>query len=49
MHKASDFHDEMNDRFKKAMTNGIEAIELVMKELDKLHSKTGHYFDRVCT
>jgi len=49
MHKASDFHDEMNDRFKKAMTNGIAAIELVMKELDKLHCKPGYYFDRVCT
>ena len=49
MHKASELHDEMNNRFKDAMSNGIEAIELVMKELGKLHSRPNYYFDRVCT
>jgi hypothetical protein len=49
MHEASEFHDEMNERFRNAMTNGIEAIELVMKELDKLHSRPDYYFDRVRT
>jgi hypothetical protein len=46
--KASDFHDELNKRLKTASENGVQAIELVMKELDELHSKNDYYFNRVC-
>jgi hypothetical protein len=48
MHKASEFHDELNQRFGQALTNGLEAIEVVLKALDDLHGTSGQYFNRVC-
>lgn len=48
MHKAGEFHDELNQRFGQALTNGLEAIEEVLKTLDDLHGTPGQYFNRVC-
>ena len=46
--RASAFHDELNDRFRRGTLNGVKAIELVMKELDRLHGND-NYYARVCT
>jgi hypothetical protein len=48
IHKASEFHDELNQRFGQALTNGLEAVEVVLKALDDLHGTPGRYFNRVC-
>jgi hypothetical protein len=47
-HKADEFHNELNRRFGQALTNGLEAVEMVLKALDDLHGTPGQYFNRVC-
>ena len=46
--KASEFHDELNDRFRSALENGVDAVRKVMKALDELHGKRDHYYHMVC-
>ncbi|MDP2601291.1 MAG: hypothetical protein Q8S00_01665 [Deltaproteobacteria bacterium] len=48
MDKASEFHDELNERFRQALTNGVEAVEIVLRALDDLHGTPDYYFNRVC-
>jgi hypothetical protein len=48
MEKASDFHDKLNERFRKALTNGVEAVEKTLRALDDLYGIPGYFFDRVC-
>lgn len=45
---ASDFHDELNKRFRKALENGIDAIPRVMKALGGLHGTPDLYVGMVC-
>jgi len=47
-YKVDEFHDELNRRFSQALTNALEAVEMVLKALDDLHETPGHYFNRVC-
>ena len=46
--KASDFHDELNEKFRAALNNGIESIALVLDTLDTLHGKGRYYWSMVC-
>ncbi len=48
MQKASEFHNELNERFGQALTNGVETVEVVLKALDDLTGTSGQYFNRVC-
>lgn len=46
---ADGFHAQLNTKFRAALGNGIDAIQAVMKALDKLHGTPDQYFKRVCT
>lgn len=48
MHRANEFHEELNQRFGQALTNGVETVEAVLKALDNLHGTPGQYVNRVC-
>ena len=46
---ADGFHAQLNEKFRASLENGIDAIQAVMKALDKLHGTPVQYFKRVCT
>jgi len=45
---ADEFHAQLNKKFCAALGNGIDAIQVVMRALDKLHGTPDQYFKRVC-
>ena len=49
LRKASEFHDALNERFRRALTNGIDAIRTVMTALGEIHAAPKYYLQLVCS
>ncbi len=43
LHKAADFHADLNERLKVGVDNAVNCVMLVMDELDRLHGGGSHF------